>query len=217
MRGGRLWGVVQAPLSDKLLLLRHLRGVLRTQLLYRWMFRRFGIHSRIYRPLFISNADCIEIGDNVIIWEGVRLEALRDPFGRTPRLTIGSNTSIQQNVHIACHNRVAIGENVAITANVAIVDVTHPYEDPGAENVGMLMRDESSVVEIGDGAFIGYGAVIMPNVHIGKRAVIGANAVVIHDVPDYSVAAGVPARVIRRYSPDEQRWISTRGQQHVTP
>ncbi|MDR3548197.1 MAG: DapH/DapD/GlmU-related protein, partial [Candidatus Pacebacteria bacterium] len=74
------------------------------------------------------------------------------------------------------------------------------YRHISTGNVGALIVDEDSYVEIGDGSFIGYGAVILPNVRIGKRAVIGANSVVTHDVPDFSVVAGSPAKVIRTYS-----------------
>jgi len=171
------------------------------------MFKSLGRESVIYRPMLICNADCIEIGDRVSIWDGVRLEAVRDRHGRTPVLIIGSNTNIEQDVHIVCHNRIIIGKDVSITGRCAIVDVTHPYQDINAGKIGNLIADDDSAVEIGDGAFLGYGAVILPNVRIGKRAVIGANSVVTRDVPDFSVAAGQPARVIKVYSPKMHQWV----------
>ena len=161
----------------------------------------------VYRPMLIGNGHCIEFADRVSIWDGVRLEAVRDPYGRIPRLTIGSNTNIEQDVHIVCHSRVTIGKDVSITGRCAIVDVTHPYQDISAGKIGALIANDDSFVEIGNGAFLGYGAVILPNVRIGKRAVIGANSVVTHDIPDYSVAAGAPAKVIKMYSHELQQWI----------
>jgi acetyltransferase-like isoleucine patch superfamily enzyme len=115
-------------------------------------------------------------------------------------LTIGSNTNFEQGVHIICHNRIKIGRDVSITGRCAIVDVSHPYNGPIEEKIGNLIADEDSFVEIGDGAFLGYGAVILPNVRIDKRAVIGANSVVTRDVPDFAIAAGAPAKVIRIYA-----------------
>ena len=56
-------------------------------------------------------------------------------------------------------------------------------------------------VEIGDGAFLGEGCVILKGVRVGKRAVVGANAVVTRDVPDFAVVAGVPAGVVKSVSP----------------
>ena len=92
-----------------------------------------------------------------------------------------------------------IGNNVSITGNCSIVDVTHPFSDVhDSRKIGARILDDDSFVEIGDGTFIGYGAVILPNVRIGANAVIGANSVVAHDVPDYSVASGVPAIIISR-------------------
>ena len=57
-------------------------------------------------------------------------------------------------------------------------------------------------VEIGEGSWIGIGVAILPGVKVGKNAVIGANLVITHDVPDYCIAAGNPARIISRIKPD---------------
>jgi acetyltransferase-like isoleucine patch superfamily enzyme len=203
----KLWRLFHGPLSNKGLALSHLYWRIKARLFYRFLFKRIGAGTVIVRPMLILNADCIEIADHVLIRDGVRLEAVRDPYGRTPSLTIGTNTNIEQDVHIVCHNRVTIGKDVSITGRCAIVDVTHPYQDISAGKIGDLIANDDSFVEIGDGAFLGYGAVILPNVRIGKRAVIGANSVVTHDVPDFSVAAGGPAKVIRVYSEKLQQWV----------
>jgi acetyltransferase-like isoleucine patch superfamily enzyme len=59
-------------------------------------------------------------------------------------------------------------------------------------------------IVIKDGAHIGIGAIIMPGVTIGKGAVIGAGSVVTRDIPDYCVAAGVPAKVIKNFNQTEK-------------
>lgn len=128
---------------------------------------------------------------------------------RTPELRIGDNVNIEQNVHLICHSRLIIGNNVSITGHCAIVDVTHPYqnvEDP--VKIGSRILDEDSFVEIGDGSFLGFGTLVMPNVRIGKACMIGAHSVVTRDVPDYSVAAGNPARVVRRYDAAAGVWCA---------
>ncbi len=175
-------------------------------LLYRLLFADFGNGSYIRRPLLILYPNFIQIGKKVGIRDGVRLEIV--PSGiRVPSLAIGDNTNIEQNVHIVCRNRVHIGSNVSITANCAIVDVTHPFEDVSDPNkIGSRVRDDESFVEIGDGAFLGFGTVVLPGVRIGSKAVIGANSVVVRDVPDYSVAAGVPAVVKQAYDFAKQEW-----------
>lgn len=195
--------VFAAPFSNKMLYLRHAYWRTKTRIFYRFMFKSMGRKSVVYSPMMICNADCIEIGENVSIWDGARLEAVRDPYGRTPFLSIGSNTNIEQDVHIVCHNRVKIGKDVSITGRCAIVDVNHPYDNVSGGKIGTQIEDVDSFVEIGDGAFLGYGCVILPNVRVGKRAVVGANSVVTRDVPDFAVVAGAPARLIKIYSSSE--------------
>ena len=137
----------------------------------------------------------------------MRLEAVLDPYGRLPRLSIGSDTNIEQNVHIVCHHRVVIGSSVSITGNCAIVDVTHPYKEVYADlKIGARIADEDSVVEIGDGAFLGYGAVVLPNVRIGRNAVIGANSVVTNDVPDLGMVARAPAVLLKVFDVAANEW-----------
>lgn len=62
-------------------------------------------------------------------------------------------------------------------------------------------------VVIGDGSWLGKNVVVIGNVSIGKNCVIAANSVVTKDVPDYSIAAGIPARVIKRYDFDRKEWV----------
>lgn len=160
--------------------------------------------------MLILYPGCMRIGCNVSIRDGVRLEVVKTIAGRTPSLIIGDNTNIEQNVHIVCHNRIHIGENVSITGQCAIVDVTHPFEDVNdPTKVGSRIKDDDSFVEIGEGAFIGWGSVILPNVRVGRHSVIGANSVVASDVPDFAVAAGVPATVLKHYDARADRWVKT--------
>ena len=88
-----------------------------------------------------------------------------------------------------------------------MVDVTHPYfnvHDP--VKIGDRILDEDSFVEIGDGCFLGFGALVMPNVRIGNYCIIGAYSVVTKDVPAYSVVAGNPARILRHYDSATGQW-----------
>lgn len=173
---------------------------LKSELIYRHLFRKFGRGARIRGPLLIVHPEHIEIGDRVYIREGLRLEVVKDGVTADPLLTIGSDTNIEQNVHIVCHCRVKIGARVSITANCAIVDTIHPHDVPGdARKIGARISTAPSFVEIGDGCFIGMGAAILPNVRIGENAVIGANSVVTSDIPPNAVAAGNPARVLSTY------------------
>jgi acetyltransferase-like isoleucine patch superfamily enzyme len=82
--------------------------------------------------------------------------------------------------------------------NGAIVDTTHPVDNlPVDIKVGATLQDDEGFVEIGEGRFLGIGWVVLPNVRIGKCCVIGANSFMSRSIPDYCVAAGIPAVVLR--------------------
>lgn len=122
---------------------------------------------------------------------------------------IGKGSKISRTVQIddSRPDLVEIGKNVWVTAGVILLchqrDLEH-YE------VGKPVMDCPliySKVIIKDGAHIGIGAIIMPGVTIGNGAVIGAGAVVTKDIPDYSLAVGVPAKVAKSYIKKNNRVV----------
>lgn len=186
------------PFPNKVNAVNRFRLLLTGRFFYRHIFGSFGDGSLLYKPMLLSNPQCMHIGDNTLIRQGARLEAVILHPTKPPALHIGSDVNIEQNVHIVCHHRVLIGNRVSITANCAIVDTTHPFDDMSADaKVGAMVQDDEGFVEIGDGSFLGIGCVVLPNVRIGRGCVIGANSVVSRSLPDYCVAAGIPARVLR--------------------
>lgn len=166
--------------------------------LFRWRFHSVGRRLVMYPPSMLAGLRHVRIGNAVTIRNGLRLEIVR-AHGRKPSLSIGDRVNIEQNVHIVCHSRIAIGDDVSITGNCAIVDVTHPFGAGMKGKIGDRILDEDSFVEIGNGCFIGYGAVILPNVRLGPGCVVGANSVVTGSFPERSVIAGIPARLIKTY------------------
>ena len=199
---------LQKPFSDKLNSLRTLIIQIKGALYYRRIFGSFGRRSVLRRPILLANPRYIHIGDDVSIRDGVRLEIVLDKQRWTPELRIGDRVLIEQNVQIICHSRVSIGSDVSIAGACAIVDVTHPFRDVhSSRNIGLQISEQKSFVEIGDRAFLGYGVVVLPNVRIGRSAVIGANSVVTRDVPDFSIAAGVPAVVREVFDHSRNAWI----------
>ena len=99
----------------------------------------------------------------------------------------------------------SIGNNVLISDRVFISDHIHGYTDVGLPIINQKLEPRGSV-RIKEGAFIGINSVIMPGVSIGKNSVVGASSVVTKDVPDYCVVAGNPARVIKKYDLESNKW-----------
>lgn len=177
-------------------------------LVYKPSFKRMGEGSLVIKPMLIQNPQHIQIGDNVVIRNGARIETHIINAMKIPELIIGNNTNIEQNVHIICHSKIHIGCNVSITGNCSIVDTTHPYDDINNPiKIGSRILDDDAFVEIGDSSFIGFGSIILPNVKIGRYVIVGAHSVVTNDIPDYSVVVGIPAKIIKKYDFESQNWI----------
>ena len=141
------------------------------------------------------NTKSISIGRNVEIRKGARLET-RGFKSDNPKIEIGDNSSIHFYFHCGAFESVKIGTRVLIAGHVYISDHDHVYNDPNKPAIHAGWEIAPVVIE--DEVWIGEGAKILKGVKIGRRSVIGANAVVTNDVPANSVAAGVPARVIKK-------------------
>lgn len=119
---------------------------------------------------------------------------------------IGENVNIGMFSRLACINEIRIGNNVLTGSHIFISDYNHAYEDvtmPICKQGTTAAKDK---VIIEDDSWIGTNVVICGNAHIGKHVVIGAGAFVNSDIPDYSVAVGNPARVIKKYNFDLKCW-----------
>ena len=126
---------------------------------------------------------------------------LRTPFYKMAGVKIGKGSKIAATVDIdhSAPEMISIGENVWVTRGVMLL--CH-QRDLSEYEVGKPVMDcelKYAPIVIKDGAHIGIGAIIMPGVTIGEGAVIGAGSVVTRDIPPYSVAVGVPAKVIRTF------------------
>ena len=195
---------------DSINRLRYLYHRAVTWIYYRPQFGAIGSGTTLYPPMFLSHVRFICIGKSVLIRSGVRLEVLKPVSEAKPRLSIGNHVNIEQDVHIVCRSGIEIGANVSLGARCVVVDMNHPYEDiHDPTKIGHRLSAQETPVRIGEGTFIGIGAVILPGVTIGRHCMIGANSVVSRDVPDFSVAAGVPARIIKHYDCDQGKWVKT--------
>ncbi len=156
----------------------------------------------INQPHAVYGPGKLELGENVFISEHSWF-SLPQP---NARVLIGNNTQIGRFFGISCIHEISIGQSCLIAERVFITDTGHRFEDP---TVPIIISGNTTgrPVVIDDDVWIGVNACILPGVHIGYHAVIGAGSVVTSDVPAYSVAAGNPARVIKAYDHETHSWI----------
>lgn len=138
----------------------------------------------------------IFIGDRTFVMHGSELHVYN--FRGLPHsgIWIGENCFIGEFCLMRGQGGIHIGKSVLLAPQVQLMAVEHLFEDPSRPVMeqGIVARG----IRIGDGAWIGAGAIILDGVTIGEGAVVGAGAVVTRDIPPFAVAVGVPARVIRR-------------------
>lgn len=128
------------------------------------------------------------IGNNVYIAKG-------------NKLLLGSGCRINENVHL---EKVTIGNDVLIAPHVAILSRMHEFS---RLDIPMSLQgyQEEKLVTIGDDVWLGRNVVVMPGVTIGNGAIVAAGAIVTKDIPEYAIAAGVPAKVIKFREADKQK------------
>ena len=170
------------------------------------MFAACGKGVVICPPFRFANLRYVCLEDGVMINRECWIHALRsNDEPATPKVIIGAQSSVGMGATISAVRRIVLGEHVLLARNVYISDHGHAFEDI---NVPIMLQGIRGVgeVTIGDYTWIGQNACILPGVKIGRHCVIGANSVVTRDLPDYCVAAGLPARIIKQYNPKNQQW-----------
>lgn len=169
-------------------------------------FGRLGRGARIVWPLRIVGARFCHFEAGCTLQYGAYVAVLTD-LSPAPVFRVGPGTMIGDHAHIIVTGRVELGAKVLVADRVFIADNRHEYADPDRPVLDQGLR-QLGEVHIGDGAWIGENAVIS-GCRIGKGCVIGANSVVSRDIPDHCVAAGSPARVIKRFCRDRRAWLDT--------
>lgn len=143
---------------------------------------------RIFRP------DTVRLGDNVYLGHGTLLKGYPDGG-----IEIGDDCWIGPYCQFSAAATITIGAGVGIGPAVQILTSTH--RDPGRHRPILDGELQRAPVHIGDGADLGAGVIVLPGVRIGAGVQVGAGAAVSVNLPDFTVAVGVPARVIRWRDP----------------
>lgn len=168
---------------------------------YKSSFKFFGSGSLLGINSTFINLNYITFGNNSSIGSNTTLSCYKEKKSNIkPEMIIGNGVSIGSDSHITCANRIIIGNNVLTGKRLLITDNAHGSSNKSTLDIPPLKREiiSNGPVIIKDNVWIGEKVSIMPNLEIGKGTIIAANSVVTKDIPAYSVAAGVPAKIIKQ-------------------
>lgn len=163
----------------------------------------------IRRPFYVKGLRHIDFGKNLTTGVGCRIEAF--PEENKTCLTFGQNVEINDYVHIGAIESVKIGNNVLIASKVFISDHNHGcYTGDSPDHPHTPPKERklySRPVVIEDNVWLGEFVAVLPGVTIGSGSIVGTMSVVTRDVPPYCIAAGVPAKVIKKFDFARNEWI----------
>lgn len=158
-----------------------------------------GLGTRLNAPKYVSIGNNVKIGRRCVIecWDHYHAGA---NFKMCPNLFIGNNSAIGDESHISCARKIIIGNGVRMGRKIFITDNNHGSSERNMLDIVPFDRPltSSGPVIIEDNVWIGEKVSIMPNVTIGKGAIIAANAVVTKNIPQYAVVGGCPAKIIKQ-------------------
>ena len=161
-------------------------------------FNHLGRSLFIWKALNIMGERFISIADGCVFEADLQLTA-RQTESHDPQIKIGHNCLFRRGAHITAINSITIGNNLLTGTNVLITDNAHGLSTTESLNLPPRQRPLSSSgpVVIGNNVWLGNNVCVLPGVSIGDGAIVGANSVVTHDIPPFTVAAGMPAHIIK--------------------
>lgn len=184
-----------------------------TRMWYRRMFGELGPRTVITPPLSTVHPECAALGSGVRIGPSCRIET-HPPLSRSkkpvPLIRIGDRVRIGRGVRLVGTVSLTIGDGAWIEDGCTITDREYAGLPEGPAY--WRQNPEGRPTSIGEGAWIGAGSAVLAGSRIGARAIILPGSVVDGEIPPRTVAAGVPAKVIRVYDGNRKGWADIRGE-----
>lgn len=181
--------------------------------LWKKNFKCIGSNFHVEYDALLQGCKFITIGDNFYFGRQLWIEAVQEYAGvhYEPQIIIGNNVQGSQSVHIAANYRVIIGNNVLFGSRIHITDHGHgTYKGENHDSPSLAPSKRSlafgRAVTICSNVWLCDGVVVLPGVTIGEGCIVGANSVVTKDLPPFIMAAGAPAKPIKKFNVDSSRW-----------
>lgn len=173
--------------------------IYKSKKIYIGKFNKFKKRSSILFDGF-SKSQSILIGSNNVFSD----YSIVNAHGGS--IEIGNDNFIGERVQIQGKGRVKIGDRCMFSANVFISSSNHDCSDPFSKTY--LIHEIKNPVLIGNSVWIGANSVVTAGVRLGNFSIVAAGSVVTKDVDDYTIVAGVPAKLIKRFDFSINQWVS---------
>ena len=154
--------------------------------------------------LVVNAPQLVQIGSGSVLGDNTKFICC-NMRTKAPCILIGKNFHATRNFTVQCSNRVIIDDDVLVASDVFLIDYNHGL-NPMTKSYLDNPLDVSKGLHIKDGVWIGNNVIILSGVTIGQKAIIAAGSVVTKDIPDYAIAAGNPAKVIKLFNFETQQW-----------
>lgn len=169
-----------------------------------------GENICVHAPYVISHPELIEMGSGTTILPGARIQVYPELI-KGGSLSIGKGCYFGYRLCILVGANIRIGDNVLVASDVTLVSENHGM-DPESEIPYMDQRLLGESISIGNDCWIGDKVIIIAGATIGDKCIIGAGSVVTKSIPAMCMAAGNPAKIIKKYDVESHKWVRVREQ-----